>query len=246
MSEVVSIQFPEPTIAEITLEDQLNRNTFSQNVIEGITKAFNDLPPTTKVVVIHGYDNYFCCGGTQQELLDISEGKMTFETLSFYRILLDCELPTIAAMQGHAIGGGLVFGCYADLIILAEESIYSANFMKYGFTPGMGATYILPLKLGNVLADEMLFTAKTYHGSELKKRNVQLTVVKKELVIPEALNLAAELSTKPLESLKLLKNHRVQLIKAALSQVIKQELAMHNISFNLPEVKENIKKLFFQ
>ena len=62
--------------------------------------------------------------------------------LSILPLLLDCKIPTIAAMQGHALGGGLAFGCYADLIILAEECFYSANFMNHGFTPGMGATYV--------------------------------------------------------------------------------------------------------
>ena len=82
----------------------------------------------------------------------------------------------ISAMQGHALGGGLAFGCFADIIVMGVECIYSANFMKYGFTPGMGATYIIPRKFGEVLGTEMLLTAKNYYGSELKERGASAKI----------------------------------------------------------------------
>lgn len=244
MVNVVKLEYPEPFIAEITMEDREARNTFSSGIISGLNQAFHSLLPETKIVIIHGYDNYFCCGGTQEELLDIYHGKMTFADLNFYRLLLDCEVPTIAAMNGHAIGGGLVFGCYADFIIMAEESVYCTNFMKYGFTPGLGATYIIPHKLGHVLANEMFFSARNYHGSELKEKNSQTIIVKKQSVLSTAFSLAKEIIDKPLISLKLLKQHQTQMIKATLPAAIEQELAMHAISFKLPEVEERIKTLF--
>lgn len=246
MNEVVKLNYLEPTIAEVILEDRTSHNTFSKEFITDLLKVFSSFHPETKVVIVHGYENYFCCGGTQEELLTLSEGKMTFADLAFYRLLLDCELPVISAMQGHAIGGGLVFGCYADIILMGEECLYSANFMKYGFTPGMGATYILPKKLGEILAQEMLFSAASYHGGELKQRNVQIKVIKKQDVISTALTLAKDLAEKPLPSLKLLKKHMTQSIKAELPSVIAQELAMHAITFKLPEVKERITQLFGQ
>lgn len=70
------------------------------------------------------------------------------------------DIPVISAIQGHASGGGMLFGLYADVVLLAEEGVYSATFTKYGFTPGMGATYILPERFGKLLANEMMLTAK--------------------------------------------------------------------------------------
>src|SRR5690606_32652185 len=120
--------------------------TFTAGVIEGLERAFVAIAERKdlKVVVLHGYDNYFCCGGTKEELLGIHEGRIAFSDRPFYELPLRCELPVIAAMQGHALGGGLVLGCYADIMVLAEECMYGAVFMKYGFTPGMGGTFILP------------------------------------------------------------------------------------------------------
>lgn len=246
MNNVVSVSYPEPYIAQVAMEDRAYRNTFSSALTNGLINAFSSFRAETKVVVLHGYDNYFCCGGTQEELLQLCRGEITFTDLAFYRLLLDCKLPTIAAMQGHALGGGLAFGCYADLIVMAEECLYSTNFMRYGFTPGMGATYIVPRKFGDVLGQEMLFSAKNYHGGELRQRNAQVLIMKKNEVITQALVLARELAEKPLISLQLLKEHRVQTIKKELPAIIAQEIAMHDITFKLPEVQERVRTMFGQ
>jgi len=244
--DVVKLTYPEAEIAVIAMEERTHRNTFSKALLDGLMNAFTQIGenPAVKVVVVHGYDNYFCCGGTQQELIGIFEGEISFDDLPVYRLLLDCAVPTISAMQGHALGGGLAFGCFADLIVMAEESMYSANFMKYGFTPGMGATYILPHKFGTLLGSELLFSANNYHGGTLRERGIPAKVVKKQEVIPTALALARDLANKPLVSLKLLKANLTQRIKTELPTHIEQELAMHKVSFAQPEVRERIETLF--
>ncbi len=233
-------------IAVIQMMDRNSRNTFSPSLIKGLLEAFQVINSheEIKVVVIYGYDNYFCCGGTQSELLNLHSGKMTFADLGFYRLLLDCPFPTIAAMQGHAIGGGLAFGCFADIILLAEESIYSTNFMKYGFTPGMGATYIVPYKFGASIGHELLYSANTYHGSVLRIKGVPVQIVKKAEVIAKSLELAEQLADKPRVALKILKQHLTQEIRAKLPEVIDQEIEMHRQTFHLPEVKNRIETLF--
>jgi polyketide biosynthesis enoyl-CoA hydratase PksI len=246
MSAVVEISRPEPGVAVVKIEDREARNTFSLAVMEGLFEVFGEIRNSaeTRVVVIHGYDNYFCCGGTREELMKLHRREVDFTDFPFYRLLLDCEVPTISAMQGHAIGGGLAFGLYADILVMAEECVYSANFMRYGFTPGMGSTYIVPRKFGHALGAEMLFSASGYHGGQLKERGVSARVVKKKEVIPTAMAVARELADRPLVSLKLLKKHLAQTVREELPAFIEREVAMHQISFGQPEVKERIEKLF--
>jgi len=143
-------------------------------------------------------------------------------------------------MQGHGIGGGFVLGLFADFIILSRESVYTTNFMKYGFTPGMGATYIVPKKLGISLAEELLFTASNYRGAELEKRGVPFPVLPREKVMSYALESARNLAEKPRVSLITLKAHLVAPLREALPRVIEQELVMHNQTFHQEEVKERI------
>ncbi len=135
----------EPEIVLVKMQDHVNKNTFSKELMESLINAFESIERNSeyKVVILTGYDNYFASGGTQEGLLEIQEGKANFNDggdRNIYSLALNCKIPVIAAMQGHGIGGGFAMGLFADFAILSKESIYTTNFMKYGFTSGMGAT----------------------------------------------------------------------------------------------------------
>lgn len=246
MGQVVSITELENNVVLIKMEDRNSRNTFSQALMQGIIDAFDQIKvnKTYKVVILTGYDNYFCCGGTKEELFAIYNKEMQFADLNFFTHALECEIPVISAMQGHAIGGGFIFGLYSDFSILGKENIYTTNFMKYGFTPGMGGTLLTPLRLGSNIGNEMLFTAENYRGGELKERGVCLKVVAKSEVLNEALKLAFSLADKPRLSLVTLKSHLTEEIKLKLPNIIKKELQMHHITFHQPEVAGRIESFF--
>ena len=246
MGQVVKLSELGNGIVQITMEDRSSRNTFSIELVTGIMEAFETIKKTLayKVVILTGYENYFCCGGTKVELFKIYKGEAGFNTVNFFTYPLDCSIPVISAMQGHGIGGGFVFGLYADFSILGRENIYTTNFMKYGFTPGMGATLLVPLRLGETVGTEMLFSAENYRGGELKERGISLKVVPKTEVLKEAIALAGILAEKPRLSLVALKEHLSADIKAKLPGIIKQELKMHDITFHQPEVAERIESLF--
>ncbi|NOU16660.1 MAG: enoyl-CoA hydratase [Bacteroidales bacterium] len=233
-------------IIQLKMQDKVNKNTFSNEMTDGLIDAFETIKTQTqyKVVILTGYDSYFASGGTKEILLDLSDGKAKFTDHDLYSLALNCPIPVISAMQGHGIGGGFVMGMFADFVILSRESIYATNFMKYGFTPGMGATLILPQKLGISLAEEMMFSARTYRGEELQKRGIAFPVLPREQVMEYALDLAINIAEKPRVSLVTLKDHLVAYLREGLSKVIDQELVMHEKTFHQPEVRERIKTLF--
>lgn len=246
MGQVVTIQDLGSGIVQITMEDRASRNTFSEELIKGIVQAFKEVRrnPAYKVIVLTGYESYFCCGGTKEELIRIYKGEIQFDELGFFTLPLECEIPVISAMQGHGIGGGFVFGLYSDFSILGKENIYATNFMKYGFTPGMGGTLVVPYRLGNVIGNEMLFSAENYRGGELKERGVSLKVVPKSEVLQEAYKLAKVLAEKPRLSLMTLKEHLATELREKLPEFIRKEVKMHDITFHQPEVAERIEALF--
>jgi polyketide biosynthesis enoyl-CoA hydratase PksI len=242
----VHLQEIEPGIVQVTMQDRVHKNTFSEELMAGLLQSFQAIQANScyKVVILTGYESYFASGGTQEGLLAIYEGKAVFTVGNLYSLALDCQLPVIAAMQGHGIGGGFVLGLFADFVILSRESVYTTNFMKYGFTPGMGATYIVPKKLGISLAEELLLTAANYRGAELEKRGLPFPVLPREKVMSHAIELARQLAEKPRISLITLKDHLVATLRAELPRVIQQELEMHSKTFHQEEVRERIISLF--
>ncbi|WP_025701965.1 polyketide synthase [Paenibacillus forsythiae] len=246
MEAAVDCREIEPGIVQITMQDRIHKNTFSDSLVIGLTEAFKSIHDNSayKAVILTGYDSYFSSGGTKEALLAIHDHRLKFTDSNIYSLALDCRIPVIAAMQGHGIGGGFVMGMFSDFVIFSRESVYTANFMKYGFTPGMGATLILPEKLGNGLAGEMLLTGGNYRGAELEKRGIPYPVLPREKVMGHALQLARQLAEKPRLSLITLKDHLVAPLRAKLPSVIAQEVAMHEKTFHQAEVKERIQTLF--
>lgn len=242
----VTTQEIEPGVVRITMQDRVNKNAFSRELAEGLIDAFAEVGANERwrVAILTGYDSYFASGGTKEGLLFLSEGKGRFSDTDFYSLALNCPIPVIAAMQGHGVGGGFVLGLFADFPVLSRESVYTANFMKYGFTPGMGSTFVLPEKLGIGLAEEMMITARTYRGEELHRRGVPFPVLPRAEVMAYALDLARTVADKPRVSLVTLKDHLVAPLRAGLAPVIDRELAMHAATFGQPEVRERIEALF--
>jgi polyketide biosynthesis enoyl-CoA hydratase PksI len=245
-TQVVLLQQLSPHIAQITMQDRASKNTLSGALFAGLAEAFKQIRDNCeyRVLLITGYDTYFCSGGTQETLLLLQDGCARFTDLHIFAAALECEIPVIAAMQGHGIGGGLVFGLYSDFVVMSRESIYTTNFMKYGFTPGMGATYIVPQKLGTALATEMLMSARTYHGSDLQQRGVPFPVLPRAEVLAYAQELARDLAAKPRCSLVELKNHLVAETRVRLPQIVEEETRMQQRTFHQAEVRERIQMGF--
>ncbi|UVT95127.1 SDR family NAD(P)-dependent oxidoreductase [Streptococcus mutans] len=243
----VCLNIIEDAIAVVTLTDRENTNTFSDKLVMSLVNKFNKINtnPNIKAVIVTGYDNVFCMGGTQKQLIDISNQKSKFTDTPFMFLgLLQCNVPVISAIQGHASGGGLLFGLYGDIVVMSKEGVYNAVFTKYGFTPGMGATFILKEKLGGNLATEMMYTAKSFRGEELEERGASVIFRPQEEVLNSAIRIAKLIVDKPIHSLKILKKELATHIKEQLLKYIYKEEKMHDLTFNQPVVKERIMRYY--
>ncbi|MGV4982351.1 polyketide synthase [Streptomyces sp. NRAIS4] len=239
--DVVGLSWQGP-VAVLRMADHRGRNTFGPELSRGLVAAVERAvaEPRTRVLLVEGMPELFCAGGSQRELVNFARGEGSFDTDDFFRVFARCPLPVVASVQGHAIGGGLVLALYADAAVFSERSVYTGNFMRYGFTPGMGATHLFPARFGAELGREMLYTARNYRGAELRERGAPVRVVPHDKVPGTALDLAMSMSSAPRPSLELLKADLTAPLLAATDAAIAREAAMHRTSFRLPEVMERI------
>ncbi|MGO4774820.1 phosphopantetheine-binding protein, partial [Lysobacter sp. 2RAB21] len=174
-----------------------------------------------------GYDTYFSSGGTRDGLKAIQEGKVRFTDLDVFQLPMRCPLPVIAAMQGHGIGAGWTLGLFCDSVLFSEESRYVSPYMNFGFTPGAGATGILPARLGYDLARDSLFTGREIAGEELARRNPRLTVLPRDRVVNAAMALARSLARHARDDLMAWKAARVSPRFEAWQALFAREVQMH-------------------
>ncbi|OKI02263.1 hypothetical protein A6A06_14490 [Streptomyces sp. CB02923] len=233
-------------VARVAICDPAERNRITPRLCARLPAALHEAAahPATRVVLLSGEPAVFCAGGTQDELLGFHAGRSTLDAEECITAPLDCPAPVVAAIRGHAIGGGLLLGLYADLAVLSERSVYAANFMAYGFTPGVGATALLPARLGAVLGTEMLLTGCSYRGADLRQRGVPYRVVAHDLVESTARELAARTARAPRTSLRLLKRHLRTRLRRATDEVLGPELRMQAATFALPEVAARITQAY--
>jgi enoyl-CoA hydratase len=117
--------------------------------------------------------------------------------LDFYRTWLSIralEVPTIAAVNGAAVGAGLCLALACDLRYVAADAKLLVPFTRLGIHPGMAATYLLPEVGGLPLAREMLFTGRAVTGAQAESYGLVNRAVPREEVLDAALEVASEIA----------------------------------------------------
>ncbi len=234
-------------IAYLTMDDAEGRNIFTREFVKEFVAGLEALAqePKPKVVILHGREDVFCGGGEKETLLDLCEGRLSVDDLIISDRMLAAPFPIIAAMEGHAMGGGLVVALCCDIIIAAEESRYGAVFMSMGFTPGMGCTTLLRELVGPYIANEMMYTGKRFKGRELAAKATQINyILPKKHVLRKAEDVALQMSEMNIKSLYLLKSALSAKKKKLLIEARLQEDLMHTISFAYPETKKIIEERY--
>jgi enoyl-CoA hydratase/carnithine racemase len=196
-----------------------------------------------RVVILRANGNYFSAGASREALLGAADGApLSRYTRELPLLVLRIPAFTIAAMEGHAIGGGLLLGLWCDLPLLATESLYGANFMTLGFTPGMGSTLALERHFGASLARELMFTGRVLKGREIRDAGVPISrnVIPAREVLEHALDVAAEVASAPRVSVALLKRTLAARDERLLELALAEEREMHAQLFGSDTVRRRI------
>jgi polyketide biosynthesis enoyl-CoA hydratase PksI len=241
----ISLQKKDKHIAYLFLNDPASKNAideeFCLQIHDIVSTIKND--KDIKVLILAGLPDIFCTGGTAaflQSLITHYKTNIEHEYARYLKHFLDIPVPVVAAMEGSATGGGLVLGLYADILVAAEESRYGMSFMNMGFTPGMGATVMSKEAFGYHTGFEMMVTGNYLKGSELKGKCCFNYILPRAMVMEKALELATSIAEKPRSSLELLKKYMSIERRKNLEESCTLEAFMHHISFNQPDVVQQI------
>jgi len=249
MAGRIELNVDEKSIASFKMNDVKGQNIFSEAFIKDFIETLDELEANyqPKVMILQGLESVFSGGAEKQTLMDLCDGKIVVKDLILSERLLNTEFPVIAAMQGHAMGGGLVLALCSDIVIAARESRYGAVFMSMGFTPGMGTTTLLQGLFGAFIANEMMYTAKRFRGSELEKKATNINyILAKDNVLKKARDIALQISEKNVKSIYLLKYTLSAPKRKLLIDARLQEDMMHKISFKFGETKKIINELYVE
>ncbi len=171
------LERPAEGVARLVLDNPAQRNAMSEEMTASWVAAIDALAAdrSVRVVVVTGEGTSFCSGGNTGWIAsepDAGVDHLRTRMMAFYRAWLSIrklEVPTIAAVNGPAIGAGLCLALACDIRYAAEGAKLGAPFVKLGMNPGMAATYLLPNAVGEANARELLLTGRTVQAEEARQ-----------------------------------------------------------------------------
>lgn len=189
------------SVLEITLNRPHNRNSMTPEMLPAFGAAIREaaVDPDARCVIITGTGESFCAGADfRSDLLDAARKPppdAQYEVYGAFLDILKIRVPVIAAMQGHAVGGGLGLAMVCDMRVANREAKYGANFVRLGLSPGMAISYMLPRLVGVPRALELMLTGRIITGEEAAAIGLVNHAVEPTGVLERARELAAEITT---------------------------------------------------
>ena len=197
-------------VVTLTLNRPEMRNALSGNdTIDAIVDACAriEADKSVRAVIITGAGSAFCAGGDVKKMRERASGatESGLALRASYRdgiqripkAVYDLEVPTIAAVNGAAVGAGCDLVCMCDIRIASERARFAESFVRLGIIPGDGGAWLLPRAIGMSRAAEMTFTGEMIDAETAAAWGLVSKVVAADQLLDEARALALRIAANP-------------------------------------------------
>ena len=204
-------------VTTLTMNQPESRNVLTGNTaVEEFVAACADIArdASVRVVIVTGAGPAFCAGGNLKDLQRYSKDGVDAGVIrEEYRhgiqrlplALYNLEVPTIAEVNGPAIGAGCDLACMCDIRLASENAYFAESFVKLGLIPGDGGAWLLPRVVGQSRAAEMSFTGDAVSAADAVGYGLVSRVVAADKLLDEANALADRIAANPGPALRMTK-----------------------------------------
>lgn len=220
------------------------RNALNQRTLEEIAAAARafDLDEAIGCIVITGDDAAFAAGADVHEM----DGKSVADMLSGYRFetwdaLRRVRTPTIAAVSGFALGGGLELAMTCDMIVASETARLGQPEINLGIMPGAGGTQRLTRQLGKYLAMEVVLTGRFLTAQEALQYGLVNHVTPPGAYLEKALELARNVAARAPMAVRLAKSAVAKAQDVTLEEGLAFERNAFYLLFGTDDQKEGMR-----
>jgi enoyl-CoA hydratase/carnithine racemase len=205
---VVTLTMNRPEVRNAVSDDDVG-----ENFAAACDRITRDL--SVRAVILTGAGTAFSSGGnlkTMRAKLGSGLGEPAMSRYAYRNgiqrvpmALYNLEVPTIAAVNGPAIGAGCDVALMCDVRIASEKAIFAESFVKVGLIPGDGGAWLLPRVVGMSKACEMAFTGENLTAQEALSSGLVSRVVPPERLMDEARDIARRIAVNPGHALRMTK-----------------------------------------
>lgn len=187
-------------ILQIQLNSHKNRNALSKVLLSGLKEEIQRINSDNNIraaILLSAAPKYFCAGADLKERKTMSESDVEIfvnELRQTFQNFAEVRVPTIACIDGPALGGGLELALAADFRIGTKSSLIGLTEVALGIIPGAGGSQRLPRLIGEVKAKELIFTAERLNGQQALELGIlNYNVENYEELEPKALEIAEKI-----------------------------------------------------
>lgn len=256
MSSFLKIEV-EDHIATVTMDRPETRNALSYNedfkeFLDACARFRGDRD--IRAVILTGADPAFCAGGNVKDMRDrkgIASGNPV-QLRDGYRTgiqeiplaLYELEVPTIAAVNGPAIGAGCDLTCMCDIRIASEKARFAESFVKLGIISGDGGAWLLPRVVGMSKAAEMTLTGDAIDAREALACGLVSQVVPHDDLAEAARGLARRIAANPPHAVRLSKRLLREGQHTRLDTLLELSAAFQAMSHHTEDHREALAAMF--
>src|SRR6266404_8797940 len=199
---------PDGAIVVITIDRPDVGNAIDRPTADALADAFRrfDAEPSLAVAVLTGAHGKFCCGADLKAMRSGDSARVTRVTehgdgpVGPTRMLLG--KPVIAAVEGHAVAGGLELAAWCDLRVAAEDAVFGVYCRRWGIPLMDGGTIRLARLLGHSHALDLILTGRGVSGDEALRMGLANRLVPPGTALDAAIALATEIASRPQAALR--------------------------------------------
>ena len=206
-----------------------------------------------KVLIITGKDPAFSAGGNIKDMA-AKKGMFTgtpAQIMANYkrfvqripRAVHGVEIPTIAAVNGPAVGAGCDLALMCDMRIASQQASFGETFLNVGLIPGDGGAYFLPRIVGMAKACEMTFTGDFVAADKALAMGLVNDVVPHDTLMQRAMTLAQKIAKKPPEALRMAKKLLYMGQTMTLSELLEQSASFQALCHHTEDHFEALKAM---
>ncbi len=229
---------------------RINRPQALNALSAPLMKALNaareafDVDDSVQVIVIAGCERAFAAGADVAEMAAIKNSgeaqALLADHLARWDALARSRKPTIAAVSGFALGGGLELAMACDVIIAAHSAVFGMPEALIGVIPGAGGVRRLTAAVGRALAIDMLLTGRRLNAQEALAAGLVSRVVATDELLPQALMIAGDIAKAPALAVRAIKAASV-MASGQSEDALAQERCLFYELFDTADQKEGMR-----
>ena len=235
----------EDRVAVVTLDAPARRNALTLELVQEIEAGFDviESDPDVGAVVVTGAPPAFCAGADLSHLGSSQKQGLSRIYEGFLRIGRS-PLPTIAAVNGAAVGAGVNLALVCDVILTGESARFDTRFLGLGIHPGGGHTWMLQRRVGPQTAAALALFGRIVDGREAERVGLAWSCVPDDELLPLAIEMASAAARAPRDLVERIKQTMRDIVQVPdQAAAVERELDPQVWSLNQPAFQERLAAL---